>query len=243
MTRRCPRIRAVLFDLDDTLWDFDKTLSAAHTAFVSRLARRGHVNLAVRLQDRQVVAREIAEIAANGNFKIIDYMEIRKNFHAKVVKETRSEICHLALTDEWTSLRTSSAVFFPGAQEMLGRLRELSGVVIGAVTNGTADAVGHFHGLFDFQVSPATAGAHKPQSEIYIKAAKMTGIGNMSEILFVGDNYENDVLGPKTVGMRTCLVSWPKEGAEGVIDGGHADFVVKDVTEVYGIVAQANSPS
>jgi FMN phosphatase YigB (HAD superfamily) len=85
--------------------------------------------------------------------------------------------------------------------------------------------------------------ANKPQPEMYTKAAELAGITDMCEILFVGDDFNNDVKGPKLVGMRTVLVDWEKS----TMHGGdtevrqYADWVVHDVIEVEGIIRQCNS--
>ena len=239
LLNRSMRIRGILVDLDDTVWDFEKTLSKAHTAFIGSLRGQGHDRLAQRLGDRGRNAAEIAEIVRNeyADGRCIDYTVIRKNFHKVVIEETRSEICHEFLTSEWTKLRSVSACFFPGAEETLRNFRS-QGMVVGAVTNGNADVVGNFN-LFDFQVSPATAAAHKPQRAIYLKAAEKAEIENMSEILFVGDNFENDVQGPKAVGMRTCYVVGSRKISEA--EREVADFVVNDITELREIVKNINS--
>ncbi|XP_061184701.1 haloacid dehalogenase-like hydrolase domain-containing protein 3 [Saccostrea echinata] len=57
---------------------------------------------------------------------------------------------------------------------------------------------------FDFVLSAWTVGHAKPDPEIYLKALNIAKTA-ASESIHVGDDYQNDYLGPKKVGMQSIL--------------------------------------
>ena len=57
----------------------------------------------------------------------------------------------------------------------------------------------------DFTVTSAEAGADKPQPPIFLKALKLANV-NAAEAIHVGDQYQNDVLGARGVGISPILL-------------------------------------
>jgi putative hydrolase of the HAD superfamily len=57
----------------------------------------------------------------------------------------------------------------------------------------------------DFTVTSAEAGADKPQPPIFLKALKLAHV-NAAEAIHVGDQYQNDVLGARGVGISPILL-------------------------------------
>ena len=101
------------------------------------------------------------------------------------------------------------------ATHVLGKLGER--YAIGAITNGNADVhrigIGHH---FDFVVTPAEAGAAKPDSTIFEFALNAAGASPAS-VVHVGDDPIRDVAGAAAIGLRTVWMNpdgspWPGEG-------------------------------
>jgi putative hydrolase of the HAD superfamily len=67
-------------------------------------------------------------------------------------------------------------------------------------------------GLADIVVSSAEAGCRKPHPEIYSRVLKLAGV-RPAEAVFVGDNIEADVRGPRRVGMASILLDRTGSGA------------------------------
>jgi putative hydrolase of the HAD superfamily len=57
----------------------------------------------------------------------------------------------------------------------------------------------------DFTVTSAEVGADKPQPPIFLKALELAGV-KAGEAIHVGDQYQNDVLGAKGVGISPILL-------------------------------------
>ena len=58
---------------------------------------------------------------------------------------------------------------------------------------------------FEIVVSPTTFGVAKPDPEIFRRTAAAMGI-EPCRILYVGDSYDNDVVGARAAGMTPVLV-------------------------------------
>ncbi|KRE92126.1 hypothetical protein ASG89_33740 [Paenibacillus sp. Soil766] len=59
--------------------------------------------------------------------------------------------------------------------------------------------------LFDFIITSINVGWRKPHSRIYEISMQSAGCNN-SEIIFVGDDYENDYLTPQRMGMKSIFL-------------------------------------
>ena len=64
--------------------------------------------------------------------------------------------------------------------------------------------------LAPFYIVSGDFGCHKPCKEVFIEASKKIELA-CEEILFVGDTAETDIIGAKSVGMKTA---WVKMGRE-----------------------------
>lgn len=60
-------------------------------------------------------------------------------------------------------------------------------------------------GLFDFIITSVAEGWKKPHQRIYEKALKVSGTG-ADKVVFVGDDYINDYITPKRLGMSAVLL-------------------------------------
>ncbi|MDE3259357.1 MAG: HAD family hydrolase [Gemmatimonadota bacterium] len=96
----------------------------------------------------------------------------------------------------------------PGVEAMLaawcGRVR--MGVVSNFYLPGWPEQLLADHGLlqhFEFVIDSAAIGFRKPGAEIYREALRQAGLTDdrAGDVLFIGDNLRNDVLGPRSLGM------------------------------------------
>jgi len=115
----------------------------------------------------------------------------------------------------WSPSLTAPAKLNADAPKVLQRLRERD-FKIGLICN-TGRGPGHAlrelmrrEGVldyFDATIFSDEVGYGKPETRIFLTAAKMLGL-EPSEILHVGDNIENDVRGAQSAGMRTLLFEY-----------------------------------
>ncbi len=96
----------------------------------------------------------------------------------------------------------------PGVEAMLASWR--GNVRMGVVSNfylsGWPEQLLADHGLldnFEFVVDSARLGFRKPGAEIYRESLSRAGLSDehAGDVLFIGDNLQNDVLAPRSLGM------------------------------------------
>ena len=203
-------IRCITFDLDDTLWESASVLARAEAKFYEWLAR-----------DCPDIARTHSHAA------LVDH----RRAHYESIPEVRHDLTRArllwleTLLEEWgygrelaqTGFRVfwehrNSVTLFDDVPRVLGKLGERFS--IGAITNGNADVhhigIGHH---FDFIVTPAEAGAAKPDSAIFELALDAAGAPPDS-VVHVGDDPVRDIAGAAALGLRTVWMNpeglpWP----------------------------------
>ena len=203
-------ITCITFDLDDTLWESGPVLENAEVRLYEWIGRTCP-DIAHTLPYDALVAHRHAHYAT--------IPEIRHDL-------TRARISWLeSLLREWgyaselaeTGFRVfrehrNAVTLFDDAARVLGELGER--FAVGAITNGNADVnhigIGH---LFDFVVTPARAGAAKPESAIFELALSTAGARPESAV-HVGDDPMRDIAGAAALGIRTVWMNpqgreWP----------------------------------
>ncbi|WP_204059203.1 HAD family hydrolase [Microbispora corallina] len=198
-------IRAILFDLDETLFDHRRAVAYAATRWTEALSP-GHELLMetpalwLDLEDKHLPAWHAGECS---------FAEQRR----RRLREFCGRLCLpvpadldaaygeflLHYEDAWTA--------FPDAAATLDAL-EGRGLTLGVLTNGTPvqqEAKLRRIGLLD-RLDPvltpdALGGNFKPAAECYLEAAAKLGL-RPQEVLLVGDNLMLDAVGPTRVGMH-----------------------------------------
>ncbi len=200
-------ISCITFDLDETLWETRPALEKAEQALqrwiVHTLPDRTDLHRLADLQaHRQNFYTTIPEI-------VHDLTQARISWLASLLAEDGrdpKEANALAregfgVFAEWRS----RLVPFAGVQQTLATLIDRYRVV--AITNGNADVrrVGIDH-LFDIVITPAEAGAAKPDAAIFRYALDRIGV-RASEAVHVGDDPVCDIVGAAALGMRTIWMN------------------------------------
>jgi putative hydrolase of the HAD superfamily len=182
--------RAVVFDLWDTLVDFDPV---AGRAFQDQVAVR--------------LGRDPDEFAAL-------WFEGRAKRESGTLREYLLELgAPEDLVDELVNLRRDLTRRLlaprPGAVETLGELRA-QGRRVGLITvcsEDVPDVWGEtpFVDLFDAAVFSCSVGIRKPDPRIYRLACQELGV-EPNEAMFVGDGANDELAGAERVGMRSVLI-------------------------------------
>ena len=77
-------------------------------------------------------------------------------------------------------------------------------MILGLISNLIIDKVG-LESYLDFIVTAKEIGADKPQPPIFLAALERAGV-DASEAVYVGDQYETDVVGARGVGIEPILI-------------------------------------
>jgi putative hydrolase of the HAD superfamily len=126
-----------------------------------------------------------------------------KGAGVEINDEIAMEILHKMKTTKWEFR------LFDDVLPTLKLLRErkfITGLIsnVGQEADRTFSDVG-LKQYLDFYVTSFETGHDKPDPEIFLAALEKAGVGP-DEALYTGDNYEQDVLGARGVGMQTLLL-------------------------------------
>lgn len=238
-------LRLVTLDLDNTLWDVEKTIRAAEQELVQWLAQH---------------ARPAHDIYTSSD--ILDLRNQTLERHPDIrhdLSRLRIEILFSVMraaqypVDEARKLADAAfevffagrnrVAFFPHALEML---RALSArYPIYALTNGNADA--KRTGISPYlqgAISSADVGASKPDPRMFQAALDRAGI-EAQHCVHIGDHIEDDINGANAVGMHSIWVNL--NNTQTVDEGSEPGHQVHHLSEVMGAIAAieatlANNP-
>jgi len=180
------RVKAVIFDLWETLIDWDRESAARMLQEVDALVGNG-----------------FAERWDTSNLRYV--APIRTALaEADVPAELVEEICALRLRYHRRSL-----IPRPGAVETLRRLRD-QGYLVGLITVCSEDIEvlwpeSAFAGLFDAEIFSSRVGLSKPDPRIYLACCEALGV-EPHEAVFVGDGANDELEGARRVGMDAILI-------------------------------------
>jgi putative hydrolase of the HAD superfamily len=196
-------IRALTFDLDDTLWAVEPVLQEAElrlhrwlTSNFPTVSRRYDAQAFREL--RQDIARTRPELSHN----------------VTALRKESLRVAALRCGCEETLVEPAFDVFLTARNEVefyadtLPVLRRISTrFPIAAVTNGNADIqrVG-LGGYFAFSLSAPETGSAKPEPQMYHAACTRLN-ARPGEVVHVGDDPRSDVAGALAAGMRTVWLN------------------------------------
>ncbi|MEQ8231918.1 MAG: HAD family hydrolase [Gammaproteobacteria bacterium] len=225
-------IKAILFDLDDTLWDAAPALMRAEEAQYAWIERHAP-RVAARYANAEL--RELRRDLATRRPEIAhDFTRLRIEALAERLEECGYPAALAAdCIAHFVAVR-SAVTLYDDVLPALARLaREY---VLVALTNGNADlSVCGLEGHFRACVSPAEVGVRKPHPRMFA-AALAHADAAPTEAVHVGDQPLYDVEGARRAGLRTVWINrdggdWPSE-----YDPAHA--VIASLGELEQALAQ-----
>ncbi len=200
-------VAAVIFDLDETLFDRNNSLANFLQNQYSRFGDRLGVAGFNVWRDKFLALDKRGHVP-----KSLVYPEILSSFGGDATAADE-------LLLDYRSRRCQFARSFPGMAHTLSAIR-LRGLSIGIVTNGETDfqsrtiEVLGLRELVDVVLISEAEGIRKPEEAIFKLAASRLKM-QTGECLFVGDNPVADVLGAHAAGMKTawfsCGMTWPSD--------------------------------
>jgi 2-haloalkanoic acid dehalogenase type II len=228
-------VRAICFDLDNTLWEIEPVLVRAERILADWLERRyPQIPAAFSPADVQRVReRLVAERPDQAH----DFTFLRQETLRRVAVSAGFD-AHAAngiAQDAFALWHAARNELEPYAEVVpsLDRLRQR--FRLATLSNGNADLelIGLAH-HFEIRLHAAELGCAKPDPRSYAQLAKLLTL-RPGEILFVGDEPHADVVGPRAAGMQT---SWVNRGRLVWPDALPApDAHVADLSELEALLA------
>lgn len=205
-------IRALSFDLDDTLWPIWPVIERAEAALHAYL--EAHCPRTAAAFPMPVMRALRERVAAEHPHLAHDFTRQRLICLERALTESGEDAAHARPAFEALYLERNRVHFFDDA---LPALDALGGrYPLAALTNGNADLgrIG-IAARFAVIVAARDMGIAKPEKAIFVHTATRLGL-EPPQVLHVGDDPWLDVAGAARAGMRTCWVNrhgaaWPGE--------------------------------
>ena len=231
------KIKAILFDLDDTILAFTDPVEPSWQAMCEQhapaLGLPAEKVLAAINQVRDWYWAD-PERHRRGRF---DLAQTRRENVLKALANLGLDRPSIAIkiADGFSAMRMELLRPFPGALETLGQLKK-SGLRLGLVTNGEAEGQRHkverfnLDPFFDCVVIEGEFGVGKPDERVFRHALSILGV-TPEETWMVGDNLVWDVAPAQGLGMKGI---WVDYAGEGLPPGGQfkPDRIVRAISEL-----------
>ncbi|MDP6369263.1 MAG: TIGR02253 family HAD-type hydrolase [Planctomycetota bacterium] len=235
-------LRAILFDIDDTLFSTTEIARHARRNAVEAMIERG-----LKL-DADTVLRELDEVISEfGSNYAHHYEKLLQRLPPEALAGLNPSLVISAGIVSYHDTKFQELKPFADVAPLLADLRA-AGMHLGVVTHGwtvkQAEKLVRLRLLRFFDplavIISEQVGISKPNPKLYAKALRELDLP-ASEVLYVGDNPTHDIAPPQSLGMRAA---WIKRAAKHDLAGTgiQPDHVVEDfeglrtvLREVYGI--------
>lgn len=229
-------IRNVLFDLDDTLFDFHKAEKIALTKTLVHFGidpTEETLALYSTINATHWKRLELGEISRE---------EVKVGRYRELFETIGVECDPVKATAYYESMLAIGHYFMPGAPELLEELYRKYRLYI--VSNGTAKVqegrIGssgiakYMDGIFISQI----LGANKPDKQFFDICFAEIPDFSLSETVIIGDSLSSDIKGGINAGITTVWFN-PK-GIENDSDI-KPDYTIKELSEVPGLLSQISA--
>ena len=220
-------IKAVIFDLDNTLVDF---------FHVKKMAVRSAVNAMLDSGLDATFDEAYKHIMKIYETEGIEYQEIFDQF----LIERYGEIDHRMLAAGvvgYRKARDAALVLYPHVTTTLTNLAK-RGIKLGIITDAPVKQAWlrlcylHLHLLFDTVIVTEELGSQKPSALPFERTLETLKVKS-EETLMVGDWPDRDVVGAKKVGIKTVYAKYGDTHGAGP---SGADYEINDISELIGII-------
>jgi len=231
-------INAILFDLDNTLYDYEKAHKKAllRTYDVFRRCRSISLHRFMDLfkMSRAEIHRELAGTAASHN-RILYFQRLVEKTHGNVEPRLILQLHDVY----WDTLLKNMKL----RRGVLATLRQLSkqGVRIAVVSNLTTriqlrklENLGLTQ-YVDVLITSEEAGVEKPHPLMFLLALNKLGL-RPSEAMMVGDNPVADIEGAKALGIKTVLLTKDANLLKTLCDYRTPDFSIRRLPQILEIL-------
>ncbi|HIO72695.1 MAG TPA: HAD family hydrolase, partial [Flavobacteriales bacterium] len=224
-------IKAVIFDLDNTLLDFISMKESAVSSAVQAMIEAG-----LDLDEKSSYERIITLYQETGweNQQIFDIF----------LKEKTGEVDNKYLAAAIVSYRRAREAtlrLYPDVQRTLNVLAKM-GLKLAVVSDAPSREAWmriyylNLHHVFDLVLTFDDVGERKPSPKGFEMALEKLGI-KTDEALMIGDWPERDVAGASKLGIKTIYAKYGD--TFGTVESG-ADWDVENIYEVVGIIKSLN---
>ena len=224
-------IKAVIFDLDNTLLDFVKMKQYAIRASLSAMVEAG---LDIDEEDAYSEIFKLYEKSGWENQTIFNDF-LKEKFGEVNIKFLAAGIV------AYRRAREATLQVYPNVNKTLFELLKI-GIKLAVVSDAPSREAWmriyylNLHHIFDHVITYDDSKVHKP-SPVPFKMAMDALKVSSDEVLMIGDWPERDVVGAKQLGIRTLFARY---GDKFDVKESGADWDIDDLYEIVNIVKELN---
>jgi 2-haloalkanoic acid dehalogenase type II len=223
-------LKALTFDLDDTLWDNRPVLIAAEQSLYDWLGRHyprinQHYGLEGMLRLRQELLKQNPELRH-------DVTALRKDSLQVMAQSCGYDDRLVEPAFEVFLEARHRVTLYSDVKPALRRLRA-AGYCLGTLTNGNAEVQRLGLGqLFDFSLSAASVGKAKPHPRMFEEACRCAQV-TATELAHIGDEAGTDLAGAQNAGVT---VIWMNRQGLAADPGVARHAEVRDMTQLLALL-------
>ena len=208
-------IKQIFFDLDHTLWDFERNSSETLSELFEEFKLATHIDNKERfLATYQTVNGQYWKKYRDGK---IDKQTVRFGRFAATLNRFNipdAENLGRNIGDKYVERGPHKKNLFPDTHETLAYLKNKYPLHI--ITNGFKEVQSikmsgaDLNQYFDVILCSEDVGVNKPHRKVFERALELTNC-KAEHALMIGDNLEADILGAQKLGITTVLFDPKKE--------------------------------
>ena len=224
-------IKAIIFDLDNTLVDFMKMKRRAIEEAISAMIDSG---LTITIEDANKLIDDI--YSEQG----IEYQQVFDEFLSRVLKKVDYKILSAGIV-AYRRAREAALIPYPHVYPTLHKIMKM-GIKMGILSDAPVKeawlrlAYLNFHHMFDSVVTFEDTGERKPNPAPFKMILQKLDV-EPDEALMLGDWAERDIVGAAKVGMKTAFA---KYGDTFNTKEHDADYEINDISELIDIIIKEN---
>jgi putative hydrolase of the HAD superfamily len=209
-------IKAVLFDLDDTLWPIGPVIAAAEVSWHAWLAHHAP-KVAAQFSIDELRRRRMALLAEQPELAV-DLAQLRRLGLQHAFAQAGEDHAHIEGAMQHFLAARNAVTPYADVVPALALLRQR--MRLGVITNGNADleviGLGHH---FHYTLSSAQFGRAKPDAAIFLTACAAMQVAPQQAV-YVGDDLRLDVQGAQQAGLRAVWMN--RAGSDAHLQAGIA---------------------
>jgi len=236
MTTRRAWPKAILFDLDDTLWPIAPVILQAEQTLFAWL-REHAPRVAERFTIDSLRQARLELLARQPEFHL-DLGKLRRAGLHAAFEAAGEEAAKVELAMEQFFAARNTVLPYDDVLPGLQRLKDLC--IVGSISNGNADlaAIGLSH-HFRVSVAAHQLGVAKPDTAIFLEACRLLDVAP-EDAVYVGDDVLLDVQGAQRAGLRAVWMN--RTGSARHLEHDVVpDAIVKDFDELLDWLKQEHT--
>ena len=225
-------IKAIIFDLDNTLLDFVKMKQFAVKAAITAMIEAG---LDV---DEEKAYKDIFDLYVEKGW---ENQQVFDDYLNQTLGKVSNKILAAGIVS-YRRAREATLLVYPNVNKTLIELIKM-GIKLSVVSDAPSREAWmrlyylNLHHVFDPVLTFDDTGVRKPSPKPFEMALDIIQ-AKPDEVLMIGDWPERDVVGAKQIGMKTIFARYGD--TFGTVDSG-ADWDVNDIYDLVDIVKELNN--